>query len=132
MILLDTHILIWDALSPEKMSKTAMEAIESEEAKNQLLIADISLWEIAMLIDKGRLSISADAGTFIDALLKLRNYEVVPINAEIAFKSIELSKVIQSDPADSLIAATSLVNNATLITADSKILYSKVVKTLWK
>lgn len=132
MILLDTHILIWDALTPEKIRGEINRAIQSADEQNQLLIADISLWEISMLIDKKRLSISSETNAFIAALIKMRNFQIVPIDAEIAAKSVELAKVIMSDPADSLIAATSHVTNATLITADCKILDSNAVKTMWK
>ena len=84
-----------------------------------------------MLIDKMRLEISSDALSFISALLKLRNFEIVPIDSEIAAKSIELGNIIKSDPTDGLIAVT-FIRKATLITADRKILDSNAIKTLWK
>jgi PIN domain nuclease of toxin-antitoxin system len=55
MILLDTCTLIFDALTPERLSDRARKALELGEAEASLACADITLWEIAMLVGKGRL-----------------------------------------------------------------------------
>ena len=57
MLILDTCVLIYDALAPEQLSRRAAKAIA--RASDNLAISDISLWEVAMLIEKGRL----DPGT---------------------------------------------------------------------
>ena len=131
MIVLDTHVLIWDALNPDKIHPQVYRSIEAADDRNELLIPDISLWEIAMLIDKRRLEIDSDTNSFISALLMLRNYSIVAIDSEIASKAVELGQVIMTDPADSLIAATAFVRNATLVTADQRIIDSGTVKTVW-
>ena len=66
MIVVDTHALIWDALAPERLSATAQQALVEANAGNGLLICDISLWEIAMLVEKGRVQVDADCQSFIN------------------------------------------------------------------
>ena len=56
MILLDTCTLIFDALTPERLSDAACGALDRGEAAGTLACADITLWEIAMLVSKGRLA----------------------------------------------------------------------------
>ena len=58
-------------------------------------MADISLWEISMLIDKKRLSVSSDTTAFLAALIRMHNFQIIPIDAEIAAKSVELGKNYQ-------------------------------------
>lgn len=53
MSVLDTCALIFDALAPDKQSKKALRAIEQGKKHGELACCDISLWEIAMLVQKG-------------------------------------------------------------------------------
>ncbi len=57
MIVLDTHVIIQDALTPERLSKPAQAAIAQANQGDGMIICDISLWEIAMLLQKGRLRV---------------------------------------------------------------------------
>ena len=62
-IVLDTCALIFDALSPERLSKGATKAIEAAERHDLLFCSDMSLWEITILMQKGRLSVDTDTST---------------------------------------------------------------------
>ena len=84
MIVADTHIVIWDALEPDKISAKAKTAFRKANKKDGIIISDISLWEIAMLINKNRLKIDADYETFIDCVLSSNNYIIQSITPEIA------------------------------------------------
>lgn len=129
MILLDTCTLIFDALAPERLSPAAREALARGEAEGGLACADISLWEIAMLVAKGRLDPGTDAATFCRLALDARGVEVLPISPEIAATSASI--LPHGDPTDRLIAATALTVDAPLLTCDEKLRASDVVKTLW-
>lgn len=129
MILLDTCALIWDALDPGRLSHPAKAAIERNE--DELVICDISLWEIAMLIAKGRLLVDATAAGFLDLVLRARNLRVQAITPEIAQLSATLDASLGGDPADRLIAATALTLNAPLVTADSRLLRAGLLRTIW-
>jgi PIN domain nuclease of toxin-antitoxin system len=84
VIICDTHVLVFDALAPARLSAKARRRLKDAESAGQLACADISLWEIAMLIAKRRLQIDEESGSFIQAVLDARGYRVLPITAEIA------------------------------------------------
>lgn len=130
MILLDTCTLIFDALTPERLSPAAREALVRGEAEGELACADISLWEIAMLIARKRLDPGTDAATFCRLAIDARGVQVLPITPEIAAASAVID-LPHGDPADRLIAATALAANAPLLTCDEKLRASGVVNTLW-
>jgi PIN domain nuclease of toxin-antitoxin system len=129
MILLDTCAIIWDALDTSRLSPEAKNAIDRNE--RDLIICDISIWEIAMLIKRKRLVVDATASGFINLLLQSRNYLVQEITPEIAELSVNFGSEINSDPADRLIAATSILRNAPIVTADQNLRDATTVKTVW-
>ena len=131
MILMDTCAIVWDALEPTKLSDAALAAINKADEHNALIIADISLWEIAMLINKGRIQIETTAANFINLYLQSRNIVVQSISPEIAELSVNLGAEINSDPADRIIAATSIIHNAQLVTADQNLRNSNLLDSLW-
>ena len=129
MIVLDTCALIWDAVDTSQLTATARNAIEHHE--NELIICDISIWEIAMLIRKERLVIDRSASGFIKLLLEARNFQIQEITPEIAELSVNFGTEINNDPADRLIAATSILCNAPIISADQNFRKAAVVETIW-
>ncbi|MCE7982364.1 MAG: type II toxin-antitoxin system VapC family toxin [Caldilinea sp. CFX5] len=131
MILLDTHVIIWDALTPNRLSIPAQQAIAHANGQAGMLIADISLWEIAMLIQKGRIQINTDCQSFITLLLQANKLRVVPISPLIATWAVQLPGLVNKDPADRLIVATALAEKAVLVTADLNLQSSGAVTTLW-
>jgi len=129
MILLDTCAIIWDALDGRKLSSAAKNVIERNESR--LLICDISIWEISMLIKKERLIVDDTASGFINLLLQSRNYLVQEITPEIAELAVNFGSELNNDPADRLIAATSVLANAPIVTADNNLRGSPLLKTVW-
>jgi len=113
---LDTHMLVAlleGTLSGEEHARL----IEGEWA-----ISDIVLWELAKLVELGRLELDFNSPQFQNCLRKLT---VIPISLEIARKSCELD--FSSDPADEIIAATSLVERIPLLTRDRRMRKSRMV-----
>src|SRR5437762_12554135 len=107
MLVLDTHILI-DALAGRL--KPREHAIVSRDSWS---IAAISLWELAKLVQLGRVEIDLEEADVVRALARVH---VWPITLEIARESTHLD--FRGDPADELIAATALVHHAPLVTRD--------------
>ena len=128
---MDTCAIIWDALEPTKLSAKAKNAIKKANDSNELLMCDISIWEISMLIKKKRLVIDATAAGFVNLLLQSRNFHVQAITPEIASLSVDFGPEISSDPADRLIAATSIVMRTPVVTADRALRDTAVVETIW-
>ena len=131
MITMDTCAIVWDALNPAKLSAKAKKAIKKADEDNELLICDISIWEISMLIQRKRIEVEETPTNLIRLILGSRNYTVVNISPEIAELSVNLGDEIYSDPADRLIAATSILKKAPIVTADQNLRGATVVDTIW-
>ncbi len=129
MILLDTCALIWDAIEPSKLTSKAKKALKHSE--NKLMICDISIWEISMLIKKNRLIVDDSASGFINLSLQSRNFYIQQITPEIAELSVNFGSEINNDPADRLIAATSILKNSPIITADQNLRDATILETIW-
>lgn len=131
MIIMDTCTIIWDALEPSKLSQKAIKAIENANKHQALIISDISLWEISMLIKRRRLEVDTTAANFLNLFLQSRNISVQSISPEIAELSVNFGDEINKDPADRIIAATSIILNAQLVTADENLRQSDMLETVW-
>lgn len=131
MILIDTHVMIWASLSPEKLSTLAQERLELTRQASQLAICDITLWETAMLIEKGRIAVGLACQPFLDLMLTAFRLTIYPITPEIAAQAISLPPGINSDPADRLIVATALTHQFPLITADRNLRQTAGLQTIW-
>ncbi len=131
MITVDTHIIIWDALKPELLSQKAKTELEKANKGDGIIFCDISLWEIAMLIQKQRIEIDVTYSEFINLVRASNNYIFQPITLEIAGLSAQLKEKVSIDPADSIIAATSIILRAPLITADKTLLTAKGIPTIF-
>ena len=131
MITVDTHVILWDALQPEMLSGKAKRALKDANQSDGILFCSISLWEIAMLIRKKRIEVSVPYMEFIDLLFLSNRYVFQEITPEIALLSTTLSDEINSDPADRIICASSLVTKTPLLTADQNLRQSKLVQTIW-
>ena len=129
MVILDTCALVFDSLTPDRLSLPAREAIEQADAAGELACSDISLWEIAMLVEHGRLTVSVEVSRFLTLMLAARSIRVLPITPEIAALSVRLE--LHGDPADRLIAATSVHHAAALITSDQRLRGAPQLRTIW-
>ena len=132
MIAIDTHVLVWFVSNPEKLSKKALNTI-NKEIKNgeSILVSSISIWEIYMLIKKGRLSLSLDLDIWLHRIEQLPFMQFISIDNKIASKSVTLPETLHSDPADRIIIATAREYGVKLVTSDKKILSYKHVQSLW-
>ena len=91
----------------------------------------ISVWEIGMLIAKGRLALSMSADDWLLAVQSVPNVHLLPLTAGIAIDSTRLPGSFHGDPADRMIVATARAINAPLVTADRKIRAYGHVQTIW-
>ena len=128
MVVIDTHVLVQDALEPKRLSARARRALEGEQGA--LAASDISLWEIAMLIARNRLAPGADAAQFIEKVLEARAIRVLPITARIAVLA-QSDDFEHADPADRIIAATAMIHAAQLVTADARLRRVKALRVIW-
>ena len=130
MILLDTHVILWLALEPARISRRAKSAIDEARKRGEgLAIADITLLEIATLVSKGRIALGSTLETFLTEVEA--RFVTLPITARSSSRAVGLPAGFPSDPADRIICATALVEGIPLITADDAIRRSKVIATVW-
>jgi PIN domain nuclease of toxin-antitoxin system len=120
--LLDTHVLLWMLLEPEKLSPSLQKKIDLDHESCSLSISSISLWEIAMLNFKKRINIYEPLRDFLNFIANIHGFIIHDISANIAAESIMLQDNFYGDPADRIIVSTSRVHEATLITRDQKIM----------
>lgn len=131
MIVLDTHALIWWVTGDALLSKKAKTAINKEMADGEIIISSITAWEIAMLVERERLFLSMDVSRWLATVAEIDNVHFVPVDVEIALKSVDLPGVFHKDPADRMIVATARKLAAPLVTKDEKIQAYAHVKTIW-
>jgi PIN domain nuclease of toxin-antitoxin system len=131
MIVADTHVIIWDALKPELLSARAKKAIREANRLDGIIFCEISLWEIAMLMKKRRLSVDVNYQEFIRLVSDSNNYIFKGISPQIAELSTHLFSTTNKDPADRIISATSIIEKANLVTSDKILRRSKKIHTIW-
>ncbi|MCO6405150.1 PIN domain-containing protein [Aurantimonas endophytica] len=124
MSLLDTHCLVWYLNGDTRMGPKTRARIEAEwgSGSGAAGIAAMTLWEIAMLVSKGRLSVGQDLGRWFAWLLGDGGMRLLALDARVAVDSVSLPGSFHSDPSDRLIVATARCHDMPLLTADRAIL----------
>jgi len=120
VILLDTHVALWLTADSRSLGKRSRRIAKQAAASDQLAISAVSFWEIALLIAKGRLRPPETANEMRRRILGEGAIDL-PLTGEIAILAGELEG-LHGDPADRFIAATAIVHDATLVTADQRLL----------
>jgi len=129
VILLDTHVLVWMTTEPDRLSKAAQAAIRKATGQDGVLIASITLLEVARLAARGRLQLAGTVQSVVEEMAS--RVGIRPITPEIAAIAAELPDSYPGDPADRLIGATALCEGIELITRDRAIRDSGLIRTVW-
>ncbi len=129
MILLDTHVVVWMASDPGKLSRKASEAIREASREGGIAISAITLWELAWLMTHGRLDISGTVEAFVEEIAA--RTAVRPLTPKIAVLATQFTSSYPGDPSDRIIGATALAEGMALVTKDLNIRSCKQLKTIW-
>jgi PIN domain nuclease of toxin-antitoxin system len=113
-LLLDTHLLLWAAGHPDRLSADARNFIDNPE--NELLFSAASLWEVAIKRGLGRDDFRVDARVLRRGLLD-NSYSELPIVSDHVV-AIESLPTIHKDPFDRVLVAQATVEGITLLTTD--------------
>ena len=121
-LLLDTHIWLWSLLEPARLGRRVRSALM--RAGSELWLSPISVWELLVLAERGRIKLDSDPRKWIaEALIHTPAQEAV-LTFEVAIRSREIMST-HPDPADRFLVATASVYDLTLVTADEPLIKAK-------
>ena len=128
MIVLDTHVWIWWLTAPAKLGRRASRSIKQA---NRIGIPAVSVWEVAMKAEHGKLKFDRPYPVWLEqALLEDPRIELLSLVPRIAIDAAGLAWQ-HADPADRMIVASARVHRAPLATADERIHDAGLVRCIW-
>jgi PIN domain nuclease of toxin-antitoxin system len=116
-VLLDTHALLWWIGRNDHLSAAALRSIESA---SRVYVSPMSLWEVAMLVEKTRLDLHRPTRAWVGDVLAIERVHVAELTPAVAVDAAELAD-FHGDPADRIIVCTATARALPLVTKDSKI-----------
>jgi PIN domain nuclease of toxin-antitoxin system len=120
MILLDTHIWIWLVNGDKRLPQEFFDYIREHEVDG-LGISAITCWEVAKLVEGGKIALSLPVGDWLKQALAYPGIGLLESSLEVAVESTQLPGIFHKDPADQIIVATARVHRCPLVTMDTKI-----------
>ncbi len=120
MILLDTHIWVWWVAQPDRLRAKRRDLLERGNDR-VFGVSIISCWEVAKLVEYGRLRLDRKVGPWIESALAGPGVSLLHLNPQIVVESIQLPQPFHRDPADQMLVATARVLQCSIMTEDSKI-----------
>lgn len=121
-LLLDTHIWLWALLAAHRLAPPVRRALSDPES--QLWLSPISTWEALLLIERGRVVVEGDVADWVREALSATPVHEAALTHNVALESRRF-RFRHHDPADRFLAATAVVYDLTLVTADRRLLRSK-------
>lgn len=125
-LLIDTHTFLWFVNDDPRLSTSALALLESDDS---VLLSIASVWEIAIKVSIGKLTLPQPFEHFIQEQLAVNDIALLPIRLSDCNQVLELP-FHHRDPFDRMIIAQSLVENIPMISADS-IFDSYGINRLW-
>ncbi len=121
-LLLDTHIWLWSLAEPARLSRRVRAAVT--RAENQLWVSPISVWELLVLAERGRVKLDDEPRRWIAEALAHTPAQEAVLTFQVALRSREIM-LAHPDPADRFLVATASVYDLTLVTADESLIEAK-------
>jgi PIN domain nuclease of toxin-antitoxin system len=131
VIVLDTQSWIWWLHDPVRLSRRARTAVEQAEKSDGLRVSVISVWEIAVKTQLGKLVLPLEIDEWFQRASAYPNIVIEPLTAGDAIASTRLPGAFHKDPADRIIVALARRYGVPLITSDANIRAYRQVRTIW-
>jgi len=129
MIILDTHIWVWWVDDSQQLRDRQRQIIQ-DNVQNGLGVSAISCWEVAKLVEYGRLELACVVEEWMEQAMAYPGLQLLELTPQIAIESTKLPGSFHRDPADQIIVATARVYDIPLLTADRRILQYQHVRFL--
>jgi PIN domain nuclease of toxin-antitoxin system len=128
-ILLDTCAVLWTISAPEELSTKAKNLVI--DPSSEVLVSPMSCAEIACLVERNRIKLDRHWKLWFRHYVDLNGWTVVPVDLPVVEESYSLPGQFHRDPADRILVATARLFQASIITADEKIINYPHVQTKW-
>lgn len=126
-LLLDTHIWLWSLLEPDRLGSRVRRKLT--DPATELWLSPISVWELSMLVSRGRVSLEGGFQEWLKTALDRAPLREAPLTHEVAMATHDV-ELPHRDPADAFLAATAKVFDLTLVTGDERLIRAKGIGTL--
>jgi PIN domain nuclease of toxin-antitoxin system len=126
-LLLDTHIWLWSLLDPARLTRRVKSALRSD--KSELWLSPISLWELRVMVERGKIQLQTDILAWIDEALRVAPMREAPVTNAVV-RALSGIETPHGDPADRFLAATAATLDLQLVTSDGKLLHGKGYRVL--
>lgn len=127
-LLLDTHVIVWAAGDVQKLSARVARLLT--DPANELWVSAVSAWELALLAERGRVTLLPDVGRWLESATAELGLHEAPLTSTTALDSRRLAVPTQ-DPADRFIAATARAHDCALVTADAALRRIPGQRVIW-
>ena len=131
MIVLDTHVWLWWLHDPSHLSAKARDLVEENERDGLLVVSAISVWEVALKVQIGKLSIPVDIHRWLGLARSHPRLRIIDLGPEDAVASTLLPGEFHRDPADRMIVALARRLGVPLVTRDKRVLSYPHVTAVW-
>lgn len=129
--LLDTHAWVWWICGDPRLTARERNALDNLPPSERPVLAEISLWEVAMLVERGRLELDMDLEHWLAVASAPATVELARVTPAVAAEVARLPDKFHRDPADRLIVATARVRKLRVLTRDRKISGARLVP-IWR
>jgi PIN domain nuclease of toxin-antitoxin system len=128
--LLDTHVLLWWFGEPARLSPRIRRVLRAASPEAPLLLADISLWEVATLYERGRIALTLPLREWLERAAAPPLVQRCGLSPAVAAEVAALPDSFSRDPADRILVATARVHGARMLTCDRRIIEAGIVPTV--
>ena len=118
-LLLDTHVWLWQGIDTKRLGRRTLHALE--DAKNELFISIVSIWELAIKDEIGKLELPVELQLFVRTMLNGSGTSMLSLTPNHVFELKSLER-LHRDPFDRMMVAQARVENMTLVTVDERLL----------
>lgn len=123
-LLLDTHVVLWLDSGDDRLLASTRALIDNcWQNSGTILLSAITVWEIALLVDTGRIDLDLPVTAWTERFLDRPGIEAVPLGYQAASRSYQLHHLEHRDPADRLLIATAIELACPLVTYDERIVH---------